>query len=1005
MSATQLHILPRIPDTRAALRKKTIEDLLGKPVDEVIIADTYTLEGFTPAVITETQGLLTHPVTEEAQQGILQLPTTYDWAIEIGFQPGVTDNVATTVAEMIMHKTQQPLTPEHGVYTSQHTFIRGANLNEEDMKKVAALLANPLIQRIAIRTQTQQEQLQEPHVPRVRLPPTPAVTLVHILEANDDELAIIGKKGIANIDGTRRGPLALDLTYMQAIQAHFQHLGRNPTDIELESLAQTWSEHCHHTIFADPIDNISEGLFRRYITGATKKIRAAKQAREEDFCLSVFTDNSGAIIFDENYLITHKVETHNSPSALDPYGGSITGIVGVNRDTIGFGMGAQPFANVYGFCLGNPHDKRRFYRNKTATGTLEQEILSREAIMTGVINGVNVGGNCSGIPTEQGFMYFDEDYAGKPLVFVGTLGIAPRTLPYKSMDDTHYSWEKQAHAGDYIVMVGGRVGKDGIHGATFSSEAMDAGSPATAVQIGDPITQKKLSDAIIKEARDRRLYTSITDNGAGGLSCSVAEMAKECGGCEVDIDKVPTKYLGLAPWEIWVSESQERMTLAVPPEDYDNFEALMQRRGVEATVIGTFTNSGKVIVKNKGTTIMDLDIAFLHDGLPQRPMTTEPFTVDNPEPPRHDQEDLTPTLYGLLKSSNIASTAFIAEQYDHEVQGGSVLKPLQGKGRVNGDAAIVRPLLHSQRGVVLSQGINPNYGRISTYHMAQAVIDIAVRKALAAGAPLEHLALLDNFCWSSSNDPKRLHQLLQAVRGCHDLAVAYKTPFISGKDSMYNDFKGFDEEGRPVIISAPPTLLISAVGVMRNVEHAVSIDAKQPGDLVYLLGTTQEELGGSAYFRYLAEQAGLAPTHYTGNDVPRITSPEKNYQLYQAYQRCLETEIIASATAVHLGGLGIALARTAMAGKLGMHVDVTNIPGVATTNEDILYSESLGRLVVTIAPNDQETFEQILEGQPYKLLGAVRRHNQLIIQHATQKVVDTTIEIMLEHYRAPFRNY
>src|SRR3989338_2873107 len=300
MSATQLHILPRIPDTRAALRKKTIEDLLGKPVDEVIIADTYTLEVFTPAVITETQGLLTHPVTEEAQQGILQLPTTYDWAIEIGFQPGVTDNVATTVAEMIMHKTQQPHTPEH-------TFIRGANLNEEDMKKVAALLANPLIQRIAIRTQTQQEQLQEPHVPRVRLPPTPAVTLVHILEANDDELAIIGKKGIANIDGTRRGPLALDLTYMQAIQAHFQHLGRNPTDVELESLAQTWSEHCHHTIFADPIDDVHDGLFRHFIRRATEEIRADKAARGLDFCVSVFSDNSGAIVFDETHLITHKV--------------------------------------------------------------------------------------------------------------------------------------------------------------------------------------------------------------------------------------------------------------------------------------------------------------------------------------------------------------------------------------------------------------------------------------------------------------------------------------------------------------------------------------------------------------------------------------------------------------------------------------------------------------------------------------------------------------------------
>ena len=426
------------------------------------------------------------------------------------------------------------------------------------------------------------------------------------LDISDNELIKIGKSGIVNRDGSRRGPLALDLIYLKTIRDYFYARGRNPTDIELESIAQTWSEHCHHTIFADPIDEIKDGLFNYFIKRATIEIR--KKKGKKDLCTSVFTDNSGSFKFDKDYIVSHKVETHNSPSALDPFGGAITGIVGVNRDAIGFDMGAKPILNYYGFCFADPNLKLPLFRDKEK----KQPLLSPRRIMDGVVAGVNSGGNCSGIPTPQGFVYFDNHYQGKPLVFVGTMGL----LPMKS------SAVKKAHPGDYIVVIGGRVGQDGIHGATFSSEALTSGSPAGAVQIGDPITQKKLSDAVVKEARDLHLYNSITDNGAGGISCSVSEMAKECGGFVVDLEKVPLKYPNLEPWKIWISESQERMTLAVPKEKWDSFNDLMKRRGVEATVIGVFTKSEKCIVTYHDKTIMNVSMKFLHYGLPQRPMKT-----------------------------------------------------------------------------------------------------------------------------------------------------------------------------------------------------------------------------------------------------------------------------------------------------------------------------------------------------------------------------------------------
>jgi len=990
--ANRIEVTQTVSDTRAEVKKKELDSIgFSGKVDDVQIVDIYTVEGDLPKVdLDRVRDMLVNPVFQEGRVNDSFKPR-FDYVVEIGFLPGVTDNVGNTVREGISDLLKRELNGQIA-YSSQLMFLSG-NLTREDAQRIGESLANPLIQRIQVKGYDEfiASDGMGVTVPRVRISEKPGAGLVDLLRASDDDLIDIGKQGIANPDGTRRGPLALDLTYMKTIRGYFESQGRNPTDLELESIAQTWSEHCKHTIFADPIDEFTDGLYKQFIKRATNVVRASKG--DKDFCVSVFTDNAGAIDFDDKHLITDKVETHNSPSALDPFGGAITGIVGVNRDAIGFGLGAKPVINRYGFCFADPEDERPLYKGANKT----QRMLSPRRIMEGVIAGVNSGGNQSGIPSPQGFIYFDERFKGKPLVFVGTLGLIPRESAGR------LSHEKEARPGDYVVMVGGRVGKDGIHGATFSSEAIDSGSPATAVQIGDPITQKKLSDAIVKEARDRGLYTSVTDNGAGGLSCSVAEMAKESGGCYVDLNKVPLKYPGLQPWETWVSESQERMTLSVPKDKWNEFSGLMQRRGVEATVIGEFTDSGRCVVDYDGKTVMDVEMNFLHDGLPQRPIKTTFTRQRHEEPDFSELENLTGTLHSMLGRKNVASFEFISQQYDHEVQGGSVLKPLQGRGRVNANTTIVKPVLGSNKGVIISQGLNPSYSDIDAYNMAASAIDTAVRNAVAVGASPDRIALLDNFCWCSSTEPERLGQLKRAVQACYDTAVAYGTPFISGKDSMFNDFKGFDENGKPVKISVPPTLLVSSIAVMDDVRKAVSLDAKMPGDFVYVLGENAEELGGSEYFAMMGEQ--LRGQRFIGNNVPDVRLAG-NKRLYDKFSQALNQGLVASSQSVHRGGLGVALAKTAMGGRLGMEVSLGELRDIGMREDFALYSESQGRLVVTVNPDYASEFENVMKGERVARIGTVRSDDRFIIDGRREKaVVETSVGNMLHSYKSTLGKY
>ncbi|OPY29265.1 MAG: phosphoribosylformylglycinamidine synthase II [Methanocella sp. PtaU1.Bin125] len=918
------------------------------------------------------------------------LASGFDWLVEVGFRPGVTDNEGRTGREAIEDRLSRKLAKDESVHTSMQYLINGKLTREQVETICKQLLGNELIERFEVvdgRSWDARKGI-EAKVPLVRDPHRPRVAEVN-LDVSDAELVAI----------SRKGTLALTLDEMKTLRDYFKRpevlaerrkigLGPNPTDVELETLAQTWSEHCKHKIFNADIDYVEDGkhsqvrsLFKTYIRGSTDEI--AKQA---DWLVSVFKDNAGVVRFTDGYNVAIKVETHNSPSALDPYGGAITGIVGVDRDPAGTGLGSKLIAHTNVLCFASPY----------YDGPLPPRIFHPRRIMEGVVRGIKDGGNKCGIPTINGAVLFDDRYKGKPLVYCGSIGLMPAVV------NGRLSHEKAAMPGDLIVMVGGRIGKDGIHGATFSSEELHEGSPATAVQIGDPITQKKMLDMLL-EARDMGLYNCTTDNGAGGLSSSVGETAQSSGGCELHLEKAPLKYHGLDPWEILLSEAQERMTLAVPQGNLGAFLDLCRRRGVEATVLGNFTDSGKFHVLYDGKTVACIDMHFLHEGLPPMKLEAEWKAPKHPEP-ELPEEALTGYLNQLMSELNIASKEWVIRQYDHEVQGGSVVKPLTGIANDGpGDAGVVRPLLDRMSGIAVSNGINPFYGDIDTYHMTACAIDEAIRNIIAVGGSLKQIALLDNFCWCDPvYDPEKtpdgkykLAQLVRANRALYDYTTAFGTPCISGKDSMKNDYKLKDEKGHEFKISIPPTVLFTAVGLVPDVRKCVTMDAKMPGDAVFAIGVTKDELGGSRFYSLLGA---------VGNNVPKVDAAvaRKTYELLSA---AIEAGLVASCHDCSDGGLAVALAETALAGGLGMDIDLNRVPAERLNKDaQILFSESASRFVVTVAPNNAAAFQRAMEGVPCAMIGNVRDDERFLIRGLSgTRVIDTMAGALKESWQYPLR--
>ncbi|APV44610.1 phosphoribosylformylglycinamidine synthase subunit II [Dehalogenimonas formicexedens] len=935
-----------MPDRRGAALLKDIKDLNFSGPASARVIDVYWLKGEidSPSVERLAREALTDPVTETFQ---LDQPTensTADHSVLVAHNAGVTDPIEETIL-----KAASDLGINLEAARTGRLYLLGGEFDAATLNAITnQRLLNPIVQHAVTADSVifGENPVYHFKLREIDLPGNPAA------------LCDVGKL------------FCLSPSEIQAAASYYAKIGRKPTDVELETLAQTWSEHCVHKTFKARFDfdgQVIDNLLKSTIARATKQL-------DKPWCLSVFVDNSGVIDFDGENAVCFKVETHNHPSAVEPYGGAATGLGGVIRDVLGTGLAARPIFNTDVFCFGEPD---------MPYADLPAGALHPKRVFKGVRAGVADYGNRIGIPTINGAILFDERYAGNPLVYCGTAGIMPvwAAKPGKQSP------------GDLIILMGGRTGRDGIHGVTFSSEALSDKSTEqsfSSVQIGNPIVEKRMAEAILK-ARDEKLFVRITDVGGGGLSSAVGEMGEDTG-ARVYLDRVPLKYSGLSYSEIWISESQERMVLAVPPQNLDRLLEICRGEGVEATSIGEFTNDKHLILYYRDRLVCDLDMVFLHGGRPQITLkaTYNPPSYPEPEfpcPPRLDDD-----LLRLLGRWNTCSKEWVIRQYDHEVQGASVLKPLVGdQSDGPGDASIIRPVLDSNRGVIVACGINPSYSGIDAYNMAASAIDEAVRNVIASGGSLERLALLDNFCWGSATDEQSLGALVRATQACADLSLAYETPFISGKDSLNNQFRAGDK-----IVSIPHTLLISAFGVMPDAEKAVSMDFKAAGNLIYVLGETKAELGGSAYF---------ASKGFIGNKAPGV-DPSISKYLYDRLAAATENKLVSSCHDLSEGGLGVALSEMAFAGGLGARVHLSRIPQDGSLKRDdyLLFSESNSRFIVEISPEHRHDFETVMGDTKINIIGEVTNTDRLEIEGLDSTIiVNQLIADLKEAWQRPLK--
>jgi phosphoribosylformylglycinamidine synthase len=975
---------PGFADSRGLSVARAIREHLGIAVGGVRTRDVYHVEPALPAadaarVAAEFAG----PVVRQGSVGRVD-DGPFDVAVSVGYRPGVTDPVGKSARVAIEDLLGRKLAAPAAVYASRMYLLSGVS-HEQAATIATRLLANEVIERVVVQDfavwRAAPPDLAVPRVVEHAAQPTGTVPLVGL---DDAALARLSRERL----------LALSVEELHAIRDFFAQaaggerrrragLSPAPTDAELECLAQTWSEHCKHKIFNATIayreagrpDEEIGSIFRAYIRGTTDAVDAAIRAREgKSWLVSVFHDNAGVIAATDAYHLVFKVETHNSPSALDPYGGAITGIVGVNRDPFGTGLGADLLCNVWGYCFAPPGWR----------GELPPGLLHPRRIREGVHHGVIDGGNQSGIPYARGWELFDERYLGKPLVYCGTVGRMPAVSAGRP---THV---KRAAPGDRVVMVGGRIGKDGIHGATFSSAELTEESPVQAVQIGDPITQKMMFDFLL-EARDRGLYSAITDNGAGGLSSSVGEMARQPGGAWLDLSRAPLKYQGLAPWEILVSEAQERMTLAVPPDQLAELLALARTREVEATDLGAFTDDGHLEVRHGERVVALLPLDFLHEGGPtlriEAEWTPRPAAAFPAQPPPLDGAAGAAGLAAFLARDNLCSTETLARTYDHEVKALTVVKPWVGVHRDVPSDASVFLIAHdaAPTGYAVAEGVFPTYSDHDAHAMAQAGVDLAVRRLLCAGARADRIAALDNYCWPDplpgAANPDARHkaaQLVRASKGLAEICIAYGVPLISGKDSMKNDAV---VGGRR--ISIPPTLLASAIGLVPDVRRALTLEPAGEGEQLVLVGESREELGGTewAIARRLA-----------GGEVPRCL-PADFWPRYQAVAGAIAEGLVGAAHAVGRGGLLPALFLLARAGDLGLAVRLGEAPAApGTTWEGLCHGETPGRLLLTCRPERLQALRQRLAGIPHGVLGTFVAGGRLQVSLAGRPLVDAAVD-------------
>jgi len=860
--------------------------------------------------------VLVDPVVDVAFTGAA--PPPEGRAVEVAPMAGVTD---TDARELERAATQLGL-PAIQVSTARRFDLIG-NLDDTDVATIThRLLANDTIER-----STEGEL-------------APIFAGEASVDVRVDEVILEGLSDDELLAMSRDRVLSLDINEMREIQAHFAAEGRPPKDAELETLAQTWSEHCVHKTFRAQIElTHTDAAGNTTVCDYDGLLPALREVTEELnpwWLRSAFVDDAGIIAFDDQLDLAFKVETHNHPSALEPFGGANTGVGGVVRDILG--VSARPIACTDVLCFGP---------SEMNDADVPTGVLHPRRIRDGVVAGIGDYGNKLGLPTVNGAVIYHEGYVGNPLVYCGAIGLLP-----------HGSHPTQAHIGDRVISIGGRVGRDGIHGATFSSAGMDAStvdSVGSAVQIGDPITEKGCIE-VIERARDAHLYNAITDCGAGGFSSAVGEMGEELG-VAIDLASVPLKYPGLQPWEIWISEAQERIVVAVPPEKLAALQTLCDNWDVELTNLGTFTGDQRLLVTHGDVTAVDMPMAFLHDGLPRRKMAgawtdSPPVVVAVP--------DIDAALVlRMLSHPDVASKEDIVRRYDHEVRGGTVVRPFVGpKADGPADAAVLKPLgtQHNTVAVVVSNGICPRVGLHDPWAMALLAMDEAVRNLVAVGGDPDRVAVLDNFCWGDPTKPDRLGGLTRAVQGCTDGARRYRMPFISGKDSLFNEFDG---------TAIPGTLLISAIGLVPDFHRAINSAGMAPGDDLWLVGEGQEALGGSLVDAVLGLGATAVPTPLD-DPLPR----------YQAVHAAIAGGLITAAHDCSDGGVVLAITEMALAARAGVFVTV---PSDGLDPLSALTNEAPGRLVLSASRADRDAVDGAL-GVFGRRIGAVMTDDRIVVR-------------------------
>ena len=932
-----------------------IKELGINSVEAVQSAKVFLIEGdFDKSFAQRVAGeLLSDAVCEQYYIGRSKAPVGLAKAtlIEVHLKSGVTDPVAESVTAAI---ADMGLEVEH-VRTARKYILLGA-VTENQVDTIAKkILANDCIEDCVIGSEA------EPPSPHLK-PYEFKITHWPIRDLDGDALVALSKEK----------DLFLNLVEMQTIQKYYKELGREPTDIELESLAQTWSEHCVHKTLKSSVDMTIDGQKVHFDNLLKETVFKATKDLDKDWCISVFEDNAGVIEFDEDSAICFKVETHNRPSALDPYGGAATGIGGVVRDPMGTGMGAKPIANTDIFCFGEPDKKLE---------DIPKGVLHPRRVMKGVVSGVRDYGNRMGIPTVNGAIYFDDRYMGNPLVFCGNVGLMDKEKCFK-----------YPQSGNLVVVVGGRTGRDGIHGATFSSGEITHEHETIfshAVQIGNAITEKKMLDVLL-EANKQGLYEAITDCGAGGLSSAVGEMGSELG-AEVDLEKVLLKYSGLSYTEIWISEAQERMVIAVKPEKLEAIIKIFGDENVDATVIGKFTGDKKLTLKYNGEQVAELDMDFLHDGVPKYSREAVWNSKDLTEPAIAEKNIYNDELLGILSSYNVASKEWVIRQYDHEVQGGSVIKPLTGvENDGPSDAAVMKPKFDSDKGIAISCGMNPLYGDIDPYWMVLAGIDEAIRNLICVGGRADRVALLDNYCWGNCTKPETFGALVRASQACYDGAMAYAAPFISGKDSLNNEFSC--EDGTQM--SIPSTLLVSAISIVDDINKCVTMDVKQAGNLIFIVGETKDELGGSHYYKINGE---------LGANVPKLDL-EKAVKIAERISTAIADGLVVSCHDCSEGGVAVALAEMGFAGGLGIEVDLKGLP-VSEKQlrvDSLLFSESNSRYIMEVKPENYDAFAKLMLNLPFGQIGKVTEAKKFLVKTRDGKVViELDLDTMKQAWQKP----